>query len=206
MKKKIVLKSLHPAEYDDLVIECKVIPNDKIGEYLETIPEEQKFYAYKSAPVLARTGKPGEVIKTYLVTFIDGKGYILSEEENIVKERIVDEKTGTKMTDIVVTNESSTSNEEYVVKAQKFYGTYKHIGWVKSTKQSIYMPVYDSRLLTKVSENVIIMTSWGAPAVCLAGSYIVTYDAESNDYNTIERGAFESTYTKEEQPKKKIKR
>ena len=205
-KEKIVLKSAHPSDYPDLVIECKVIPNDKIGEYLETIPEDKKFYGYKSATVLARVGNPAEVIKTTLKTVVDGKEYILSEEENIVKERVVDEEKGTKMTDIVVTNELSTSNEEYVVKAQKFHKTYKHIGYKKHSNLGLYMPVYDSRLLTQVSENVIIMTSWGAPAVCLAGSYIVTYNEEENDYNTIERGAFESTYTKEDQPVKKLKR
>ena len=130
----------------------------------------------------------------------------MSEEENIVKERIVDEAKGIKMTDIVVINDASTSYEAYVVKGQKFYHTYKHVGWVKHSDLDIYMPVYDSRLLTKVPENVIIMTSWGEPAVCLAGSYIVTYDSKTNDYNTIERGAFESTYKIEEQPKRKIKR
>ena len=58
--------------------------------------------------------------------------------------------------------------------------------------------VYESRLLTQVDENIIIITSWGVPAVCLAGSYVVTYDAESNDYNVIEQDAFESTYTRED--------
>lgn len=195
MKEKIILKSAHPEEYADLVIECRVIPNDKIGEYLENIPEERKFYAYKTGEVKARQGRVGEVIKTTLKTIIEGKEYILSEEENTVKER-------EEGTDIVVTNISSTSNEQYIVKNDKFMKTYssdtdKCIGWV---------PVYDSRLLTQVDENLIIMTAWGAPAVCLAGSYIVTYDASSNDYNTLEKGAFESTYTKEEQPTKKLKR
>ena len=53
MKEKIVLKNAHPEEYPDLVIECRVIPNDKIGEYLESIPNNKKFYAYKSASVKA---------------------------------------------------------------------------------------------------------------------------------------------------------
>lgn len=35
---------------------------------------------------------------------------------------------------------------------------------------------------------------------------LVTYDAEQNDYNVLERGAFESTYTKEDQSVKKLKR
>ena len=50
------------------------------------------------------------------------------------------------------------------------------------------------------------MTSWVAPAVCLAGSYIVTYNAEENDYNTLEQGAFNSTYQKEDTYQKKIKK
>lgn len=205
MKEKIALKSAYPSDYPDLVIECKVIPNDKICEYLDTIPSDKKFYGYKSAPVLARVGNSGEVIKTTLTTIVDGKEYILSEEENTVKERSIGKDYLGKdilQTDIVVTNNQSTSNEQYVIKAQKFYTTYKSIGYKKDSDLVIYMPQYDSRLLTQVDENVIIMTSWGAPAVCLTGSYIVTYDAETNDYNTIECGAFESTYTTEEQKTK----
>ncbi len=194
MKEKIILKSAHPELYGDLEIECRVIENDKIGKYLESIPEEKKFTAYKSGSVEARQGVVGEKVKTVLKTVIDGKKYILNEEENVVKER-------DGGVDIVVTNISSTSNEEYVVRRDKFLKTYEfplenELGWI---------PVYDSRVLTEVDENVIIMTSWGAPTVCLKGSYIVTYNAEENDYNTLEKGAFESTYTKEEQ-KTKIKK
>lgn len=200
MKERIILKSLHPEEYGDLEIECLVIPNDQIGAYLETISDDKKFYAHKSGQVLAQVGKVGETVKTTLKTIVDGKEYILSEEENVVKDR--DGKI-----DIIVTNVSSTSNEQYVVKAAKFIDTYemaseptqnnpKCLGWV---------PKYDSRLLTQIDENIIIITSWGAPVVCLKGSYIVTYNAEENDYNTLEQGAFESTYTVESQKQKRKK-
>ena len=190
MKEKIILKSTHPEEYEDLVIECRVIPNDKIGEYLQAIPESKKFYAHKTGIVQARPGLVGEKIHTTLKTIVDGKEYILSEEENVVKEN----EAGV---DFVVINISSTSNEQYIVKASKFLKTY-------TTDASIrgYIPIDDSRLLTQVDENVIIMTAWGAPAVCLAGSYIVTYNAEENDYNTLEQGAFNSTYQQDDQPKK----
>ncbi len=193
MKEEIILKSTHPEEYSDLTVECRVIPNDKIGEYLDTISEEKKFYAYKKGSVKARVGKVGEKVKTTLKTIVDGKEYILSEEENIVKER-------DGHADIVVTNVSSTSNEQYIVKNSKFIETYSPtndeiIGWT---------PVYDSRMLTQVDENIIIMTAWGAPAVCLAGSYIVTYNADENDYNTLEQGAFNSTYQKEDKHQKKL--
>ena len=221
MKEKIVLKSAHPESYPDLIVECRVIPNDKIGEYLESISEERKFYAYKNKLVKARRGKVGEVIKTTLKTVVDGKEYILSEEENTVRERTYTRRT--KMSngdvveqevtapDMVITNYHSTSNEEYVVKHQKFMDTYEFVeDDIRPGKRygfsPRFMPRYDSRLLTQVDENIIIMTSWGAPAACLAGSYIVTYNAEENDYNTIERGAFESTYTKEDQSTKKLKR
>ena len=200
MKEKVILKSAHPEEYPDLVIECRVIQNAEIGAYLEEITQNGavSFYAYKSAPVLARTGEVGEVIKTTLVTFVDGREYVLSEEENVVKERPVKTESGvTQMRDVVITNHNSTSNEQYIVKAEKFLKTYEYIGSKRLDHADVYEPVYESRLLTQVPENVIIMTSWGAPAVCLAGSYIVTYDAASNDYNTIERGAFESTYVYE---------
>lgn len=205
MKEKVILKSVNPDQYPDLVIECRVIPNDQIGEYLSSIPDERKFTAYKSEPVKARSGKVGEIIKTTLKTVIDGREYILSEEESTVKERTYTREI--KMSDgdvleeqitapdIVITNCCSTSNEEYVVKHQKFMSTYSYEFDGTNIR---FKPRYDSRLLTQVDENVIIITAWGAPAVCLAGSFIVTYDAGTNDYNVIERSAFESTYTKED--------
>lgn len=194
MKEKVILKSTHPEEYPDLIIECRVIPNDKIGEYLATIPENRKFYAYKNGVVQARAGQVGEKIHTTLKTIVDGKEYVLSEEESTVKAR----ETGV---DIVVINISSTSNEQYIVKRDKFFKTY-----TTNDNGSSWTPTYDSRLLTQVDENVIIMTAWGTPAVCLAGSYIVTYNAEENDYNTLEQGAFNSTYRKEDIHQKKLKK
>ena len=201
MKKNIVLKSTHPEEYPDLVVECRVIENHEIGEYLKTIPEDRKFVAYKSGSVEARQGVVGEEIITTLKTVIDGKEYILTEEKNTVKDRDGE-------VDIVITNVSSTSNERYVVSRTKFLKTYElpseateenkfGLGWI---------PTYDPRVLTQIDENVIIMTLWGSPAVCLKGSYIVTYNAEISDYNTLEKGAFESTYTKETEKTKKLKR
>lgn len=197
--KKVVLKSANPEEYGDLVIECRVIANEEIGDYVKSIPEERKFSAYKSAPVEARVGTPGEEVKTVLVTEVNGKKYFLSEEDNVVKTRhaTIDGREG-EYNDIVVTNTNSTSSEQYVVKAEKFATTYQSSG-------DEFVPVYDSRSFAQVDENVIIMTSWGAPAICLAGSYIVAYDASKNDYNTVEKGAFESTYTKESGQKVKKK-
>ena len=53
------------------------------------------------------------------------------------------------------------------------------------------------------------MTLWGSEAICLKGSYIVVYNASENDYNTLERGARESTYTvtpyEPQEPKKLTK-
>ena len=201
MKEKVVLKSTHPEEYPDLVVECRVIPNDQIGAYLASIPEDRKFYAYKSAPVKARKGKVGESIKSTLTTVVNGREYVLFEEENCVNERTYTKKVGEKekeitASDVVITNYKSTSNEEYVIRHEKFMDTYELI------EEDKFMPKYDSRLLTKVDENVIIITLWGSKAVCLAGSYIVTYNASKSDYNVIEEGAFKSTYTRENQPKK----
>lgn len=195
MKEKIVLKSMHPELYGDLEVECTVIENDKIGEYLANIPEERKFIGYKNASVSARKGIPGEVVKTTLKTIVDGKEYILSEEENIVKIRPY-KKDGKEINepDVVVTNIDSTSNEVYVVKHQKFVETYDIVA--ESTEPR-FSPVCDPRVLTQVEENIIIITAWGSKAVCLKGGYIVTYDVESNDYNAIEKGAVDSTYTME---------
>lgn len=198
MKEKIVLKSAHPEEYPDLVIECRVIPNDKIGEYLESIPDSKKFYAFKSKSVKARRGTVGENIHTVLKTTIDGREYILGEETTTVQERPFGDTTAP---DMVVTNDRSTSNEEYVVKAQKFADSYDV---VEEDGEVRYVPKYDSRLLTQVDENVIIITAWGSPAICLAGGYIVTYDALGNDYNSLEKGAFDSTYTRESTDNKKL--
>jgi len=203
MKEKIILKSTNPELYPDLEIECRVLQNNEIGAYLDTIPEERKFYASKHAKVRVRLGKKGELIKTVLKTTIDGREYILYEEEATVKERDYEQLTGgmTKKTDVVVTNIESTSNEEYVVRFDKFLNTYD-IG----ENPNEYYPVQDWRLLSQVDENVIIVTAWGSKALCLKGGYIVTYNAEENDYNTLEKGAFESTYTVQTGKVKKLKR
>lgn len=206
MKEKIVLKSANPEEYGDLVIECRVIENAKIGEYLESIPEEEKIVAYKTGRVLARKGELGEKVFTVLKTVVDGKEYILSEEEGTVKERPMEKNGQTEMAlDYVVTNVSSTSNEEYIVKAEKIASTYEYVGPF-GQEGLILTPAYDPRVLTRVSENVIIMTAWGSKAVCLAGGYIVTYNASENDYNVLEAGAFESTYEVLPIDSKKLKR
>ena len=207
MKEKIILKSTNKEEYGDLEIECRVIENGKIKEYLESIPEERKAVAYKDGAVIARKGVEGEEIKTTLITNIDGKTYILHEEEGTVKKNKLKVKTPEgeeiKSNDIVVTNISSTSNEQYIVKAQKFIDTYVLIDL---TEQGLkYVPKYDPRVVTKIDENIIIITAWGSKAVCLKGSYIVTYNEEENDYNTIEEGAFKSTYRIVE-PKNKTKK
>lgn len=203
MKEKIILKSTNPELYPDLEIECRVLQNNEIGAYLDTIPEERKFYASKHAKVRVRLGEKGELIKTVLKTTIDGREYILHEEEATVKERDYEQLTGgiTKKNDVVVTNIESTSNEEYVVRFDKFLNTYD-IG----ENPNEYYPVQDWRLLSQVDENVIIVTAWGSKALCLKGGYIVTYNAEENDYNTLEKGAFESTYTVQTGKVKKLKR
>ena len=192
MKEKIILKSTNPKEYGDLVIECRVIPNDQIGSYLAGISDDKKFVACKTGKVRAQVGMPGEKVMTTLKTVVDGKEYIISEEEGTVKEREV-EVNGEKkqMPDVVVTNISSTSNEKYVVNYPKFLKTYE-----PTEEEGVFTPAYDARVLTQIDENVIIVTAWGSKALCLAGSYIVTYDESINDYNTLEKGAYDSTYTK----------
>lgn len=187
MKEKVILKSAHPEEYGDLVIECRVIPNEEIGAYLSTISDDKKQIAYKKGKVKARYGTPGEVVHTILTTIINGREYILGEETATVSLRPDEE--GTLIPDVIITNTSSTSNEEYVVKASKFVKMYYQDG-------EEYVPEYEPRLLTEVPEDVIIITSWGAKAICLKGSFIVTYNASNNDYNTLEKGAYQSTYAK----------
>ena len=201
MKEIIILKSANPELYGDLEIECWVIENDEIGEYLRSISEEKKFEAYKTGEVVARKGTPGQLIKTVLKTVIDGKEYILNEEEGTVNLRTY-EKNGKEVTepDVVVVNISSTSNEQYIVKHQKFISTYE------PKEGNVFIPSYDPRILTQVDEDVIIVTAWGSKAICLKGGYIVTYNAEENDYNTLEKGAFDSTYTKVTGSKKTLKR
>lgn len=103
---------------------------------------------------------------------------------------------------IVVTNVSSTSNEQYIIKTKKFASSYYPS--TESSKQPTFIPVIDSRLLTQVDENIIIETLW-SEAVCLKGSFIVTYNSDENDYNTLEYGAFLSTYSKDDQYTKTLK-
>lgn len=201
MKKKIILTSANPEEYGDLVVECRVIESEEVGEYLKTIPAERKFVAYKNAPVVVRDGVEGEVIKTVLKTIVDGKEYILNEEETTV--RIQPKKDGSVEVDKVITNINSTSNEEYVVKAQKVEDTYDLVG--KSEEGNlVYTPSYEPREIAIVDENVIVMTAWGSEAVCLKGGGIVTYNASENDYNAIEAGALSSTYKKVSGETKKL--
>lgn len=209
MKEKVILKSAHPEEYPDLVVECRVIQNDEIGSYLDTIPEERKFYAHKTGEVLARQGKVGEEIKTSLKTIVDGREYILSEVKKTVKERNFS-SLGENITvpDMVITNISSTSNEEYVVRYEQFAKNYTILDIKQDMNGNdtfLCIPNYESRLLTQIDENIIIITNWGEPAVCLAGSYIVTYNAAKDDYNTLEQGAYKSTYTDDDGQKALIK-
>ena len=185
MMKEIVLKSCRPEEYGDEVVTCRVIENADINAYLATIPEEKRVRATKVAPVEARRGNVGETIHTVLLTERDGKTYILSEEDATVGEREVE---GHMVPDIVVTNVNSTSNEEYVVKSNKFGNMYV------ANEDGTWTPQPDERELVQVDEDIIIKTAWGSEAVCLSGSYIVIYNAEENDFNTLEQGAMRSTY------------
>lgn len=193
MEKKVVLKSIRPEEYGDEVVTCRVIENADINAYLATIPEERRVLATKVAPVEARRGVVGETVHTVLLTERDGRTYVLSEEDATVGEREVE---GVKVPDIVVTNVNSTSNEQYVVKANKFGNMYV------ANEDGTWTPQPDERELVQVDEDIIIKTAWGSEAVCLKGSYIVIYNAEENDFNTLEQGAMKSTY-KVSTPKQK---
>ena len=175
---EIVLKSPRPEEYPDLVVRCRVIKRDKIGEYIKNIPDEDKCVGCKTQPVEARVGVVGETIVTTLMTTYEGREYILSEVKNTVGE--TEMKDGTKRPDIVVTNIHSTSNEQYIIRADKFEKMYD------AKTDGTFTPKPDSRPVAKLSEDVVIETSWGALAVGLKGSYIVTYDEERQSYNTIE--------------------
>ena len=185
MMKEIVLKSVKPEEYGDEVVTCRVIENEDINAYIATIPEERRVIATKVAPVEAKPGTVGEVIHTVLLTEREGKTYIIHEEDGTVGEREID---GQKYADMVVTNINSTSNERYVVKANKFINMYV------ANEDGTFTPQPDERELVQVDEDIIIKTAWGSEAVCLKGSYIVIYNAEENDFNTIEQGAKNSTY------------
>ncbi len=185
---EVVLKSPNPELYPDRVIKCRVIKRGEIQKYIdENIPETDKCVGCKSEPVEARPGTVGEEIITTLKTVYEGKEYILSETKNDVRE--TDMGDGSKSPDIVVTNTHSTSNEQYIVRANKFPKMYN------ANMDGTFSPVPDPRAVAKLSEDVVIETSWGEMAVGLNGSYIVTYDKERQSYNTIEKGAFESTYT-----------
>ena len=194
MIKEIVLKSCNPSEYGDEIVSCRVIENADVNAYLETIPEAKKFYATKVAPVTARPGQIGEEIHTTLLTERNGQVYILSEEDNTVREREVD---GTMLPDFVLTNIHSTSNEEYVVKAANLIKMYSN------NEDGTWTQTPEERVMAQVDEDVIIKTAWGSEAVCLKGSYIVIYNAEENDFNTLEKSAFESTYVKTGKTKSK---
>lgn len=195
MEKKVVLKSIKPEEYGDEIVTCRVIENADVNAYLATIPEEKKFSATKVAPVVARPGVVGEVVHTVLLTERNGKVYILSEEDGVVGEREID---GKMYPDMVITNVHSTSNEQYVVRADKFLRMYI------PNEDGTFTPVPDERDFATVDEDIIIKTAWGSDAVCLSGSSVVTYSAEDNDFNTVEQGAEKSTYKRVKPKQKKL--
>lgn len=194
MMKEIVLKSCRPEEYGDETVTCKLIRNADINAYLETIPEERIITATKVAPVEATPGHVGEIIHTVLLTEREGKMYILREEDTTVGERDVE---GDMIPDIVITNINSTSNERYVVKSNRFLDMYTQ------NEDGTWTPVPEERVMYQVDEDVIIETAWGSEAVCLRGSYIVVYNAEENDFNSVEQGAKRSTYA-DVSPKQKV--
>lgn len=194
MMKEIVLKSCRPEEYGDEVVSCKVIKNADINAYLETIPEERRITATKIAAVEAKPGHVGDIIHTVLLTEREGKIYILSEEDTTVGEREVE---GEMIPDIIITNINSTSNESYVVKSNGFFDMYT------PNEDGTWTPVPDEREMYQVDEDIIIETAWESEAVCLRGSYIVVYNAEENDFNTVEQGAKSSTYV-DVRPKQKV--
>ena len=199
MIRDIVLKSCNPEEYPDEVVSCRLIKNGDINAYLQTIPEERKVVATKVAPVEIRKGEVGEVVHTVLYTERNGRRYILSEETATVGERAVPQLDGMVCPDAVVINTNSTSNEAYVVKANKVLSLYEY-----SEQEKAWIPTREERQLCQVDEDVVIETAWGSEAVCLKGSYIVVYDTSQNDFNTLEKGAKDSTYVDVKQARKTI--
>ena len=193
---KVVLKSAHPEQYGDLEIECRELTREELTEYIANAPAQDKMVGTKTAVVEARKGVPGEEIVTKLTISYEGREYIMSEVKNAVREREISD--GTVQPDIVVTNVNSTSNEQYIVKFEKFEKTYT------PNADGTFTPVPDERPLTRVRENIAFDTSWGEKVICLAGSFIVTYNAETHDYNALEKGAFESTYSVVETPSIKL--
>lgn len=195
-KRKVTLKSAHPKLYPDMEIECLFIPNGEINDYLASIPEEERSVGYKSAPVIARTGVVGEVVVSRIERAIDGRVYYFNEETATVKSRPYGNG---EQPDMVVRNTSSSS-EEYVVKRSKFDTIYEDAGediiFEGSNMWVSYIPVPEERDLTRVPENVMIETAWGATALVLAGGFIVTYNADENDFNVLDEEAYKATYTR----------
>lgn len=192
----ITLKSANPELYPDLVVRCRVIKRDEIGDYVAGIPEEDKCVGFKNEPVEARIGEVGEEVTTTLLTTYEGMDYIMSEVQNKVGETEMED--GSVQPDVIVTNVHSTSNEEYIVRANKFPKMYS------ANVDGTFSPIPEPRAVARLSEDVVVETSWGELAVGLKGSYIVTYDAEGQSYNTIEKGAFESTYAVEDSRSKTL--
>lgn len=76
----------------------------------------------------------------------------MTKETNTVKEH-------NGQVDWVATNTSSTSNEQYVIKHSKFISTYDLADELTKTQNEVeFIPSCDPRLLTKLDENVIIVT------------------------------------------------
>ena len=205
--KLVTLKSLDKAEYPDRVATCRIIPNDMLEEYLDSISDEDKFYAVNDRSLYTRTGIPGEIIKTTLVTELDGKKYIYQETERTVKERT---KTighrDSKYIDTVVRNPYSVSQEEYIVNDVDLAINYRFCGFNMDTKEFLEISKRRLKLVITAPEDIIIETKDGDQLVCLKGDYIVIDNIDKNSYSVVSKIDFEATYIKSKTKQKRKRR
>ena len=174
MKENIILYSLKPDEYDDILCYFEVIGNTR--DELDKIADSKVIYAKKTAIVQAREAIIGEIIDTRPRVNVNGKLYTFSETKQVVTEDKV--KNGA----IIVKN---PDGEELITSLEKFEKKYKAC-------EGGFQAIGEAMPFRIAKEDCAIQTSWGEVQYVLKGSALNV--ANMDDIYSVTNVAFESTY------------
>lgn len=188
--KTITLESASPDDYEDLLLECKVLDTeDKIEAYLNLIPLSQKIIAVDNSDYSARPGLPGEQVDTSLRTSFDGREYIIERRREEIEDY---PKKHIEMAQVIVSNKKGTSNN-VVLSSDEFNRTFEF-----NDNVGEFSLQTEPREFIQVSENLIINGT-----VVLAGSYMCL-DEFNNVDKVVDKDTFEMNYSVMDKPRKTI--
>ena len=185
--KKLVLTSLNPGEYGDLVIDCIVV--DNMQEYAMALIEAQKEMgnppkqAQKTVSVTARKGIVGEEVDTRPRVSRDGKTYVIGETKGKVKVE----------GSMIVCN---PDGEEYIVKPEAFLKKYK-----PTDVPGVFKPVGGPITVVEMPEDIAFKAPWGEDMYGVKGGVLNVSNLD--DVYAIQNEAFAKTYTSAEKDRTK---